>query len=258
MQHHFHNRNGSKNDAASTTKSAISQGTITATKEHLDVNVINRNTQDSLNKLGKIFDKKKVEERQELAQLFAKNADGLLHYYDRDGKFDKVAAHGIVAEITSQIAGNKAGNGFISGAANEALINKIKVWSHGDPAKAQWISAALGATVNGVIGKSSHTGSAVAQYGTKWNESLRETLEAKISEYKDSAAKEAMNEAQYLVNNGYINPSEMVQDYYSLQLSWGEGIKTASTGCIKCICISGLCTRSIRWSTYYNRIWSPA
>jgi hypothetical protein len=170
MQHHFHNRNGSKNDAASTTKSAISQGTITTTKEHLDVNVINRNTQDSLNKLGKIFDKKKAEERQELAQLFAKNADELLHYYDRDGKIDKVAAHGLVAEITSQIAGNKAGNGFISGAANEALINKIKVWSHGDPAKAQWISAALGATVNGVIGKSSHTGSAVAQYGTKWNE----------------------------------------------------------------------------------------
>ncbi|MCH4166470.1 MAG: hemagglutinin repeat-containing protein, partial [Megasphaera sp.] len=148
---------GAKNDAASTTKSAISQGTITTTKEHLDVNVVNRNTQDSLNKLGKIFDKKKVEERQELAQLFAKNADELLHFYDRDGKFDKVAAHGIVAEITSQIAGNKAGNGFISGAANEALINKIKVWSHGDPAKAQWISAALGATVNGVIGKSSHT-----------------------------------------------------------------------------------------------------
>ena len=130
---------------------------------------INRDTAHALQTLDHIFDKQKVEERQELARLFAKNADELLHYYDRDGKFDKALAHGLVAEITSQIAGNKAGSGFAAGMTNELLINKIKEWAGNDPAKAQWISAALGATVNAAVGKNIQTGGATAQYGTKWN-----------------------------------------------------------------------------------------
>lgn len=154
---------------SSTTQSAIAQGTITATKENLNLSKINRDTQHSLNELSKIFDKKKLEERQELAQFFAKNADELLHYYDREGKFDKALAHGIVAEISSQLAGNKAGSGFAAGFTNEALINKIKEWAGYDPAKAQWISAALGATVNTAIGNNEETGADTAQYGTKWN-----------------------------------------------------------------------------------------
>lgn len=56
---------GAKNDASSTTKSAISQGTITTTKEQIDITKINRDTQHALNELDKIFDKKKIEERQD-------------------------------------------------------------------------------------------------------------------------------------------------------------------------------------------------
>ena len=158
---------GAKNDVSSTTQSAIAQGTITATKENLNLSKINRDTQHSLNELSKIFDKKKLEERQELAQFFAKNADELLHYYDREGKFDKALAHGIVAEISSQLAGNKAGSGFAAGFTNEALINKIKEWAGYDPAKAQWISAALGATVNAATGNNEETGANTSQSGTK-------------------------------------------------------------------------------------------
>lgn len=122
-----------------------------------------------LNELGKNFDKKKLEERQELAKLFEKNASALLHNFDKDGSFNKALAHGIVAEISSQIAGNKAGSGFAAGAINEALINKIDKWAGGDPSKMQWISAALGATVNAATGSNISTGAMVAQYGTKWN-----------------------------------------------------------------------------------------
>ena len=160
---------GAAKDAHSVTRSAISQGTIQVTQGVTDVTKINRDTAHALQTLDHIFDKQKVEERQELARLFAKNADELLHYYDRDGKFDKALAHGLVAEITSQIAGNKAGSGFAAGMTNELLINKIKEWAGNDPAKAQWISAALGATVNAAADKNIQTGEATAQYGIKWN-----------------------------------------------------------------------------------------
>ena len=160
---------GTTKDAHSVTRSAISQGTIQVTQGAMDVTKINRDTAHALQTLDHIFDKQKVEERQKLARLFAKNADELLHYYDRDGKFDKALAHGLVAEITSRIAGNKAGSGFAAGMTNELLMNKIKEWAGNDPAKAQWISAALGATVNAAAGKNIQTGGATAQYGTKWN-----------------------------------------------------------------------------------------
>lgn len=160
---------GAQNEASSVTQSVIAPGTIITMKAQTDLSQINRNTAAALHKLDQIFDKKDIKERQELAQLFSKNANELLHYYDRDGKFDKALAHGLVAEISSQIAGNRVGSGLTAGFTNERLINKIKGWSGGDPAKAQWISAALGATVNSAIGKDPQTGSATAQYGTKWN-----------------------------------------------------------------------------------------
>ena len=160
---------GAQDEASSATQSAIAPGTIITTKEQTDLSQINRNTADALHKLDQIFDKKDIQERQELAQLFSKNANELLHQYDRDGTFDKALAHGIVAEISSQIAGNGAGSGFAAGFTNELLIDKIKEWSGGDPAKAQWISAALGATVNEATGNAVESGASSAQDGTKWN-----------------------------------------------------------------------------------------
>jgi cell division septum initiation protein DivIVA len=190
---------GAKNDAASTTKSAISQGTITATKEHLDISTVNRNAKQSLNTLGKIFDKKKVEERQALAQEFAKLAYDRVHYYSKDGSANKILAHAIVAEITSRIAGNKAGKGALADATNEALINKIRVLAKDDPIMVQWISTALGATVNKAIGKDAKTGAALAHYGTKWNfldevlEDVQTTIEE--AEAEADAAAEAVSQA---------------------------------------------------------------
>ena len=222
---------GAAKDAHSVTRSAISQGTIQVTQGAMDVTKINRDTAHALQTLNHIFDKQKVEERQELARLFAKNADELLHYYDRDGKFDKALAHGLVAEITSRIAGNKAGSGFAAGMTNELLINKIKEWAGNDPAKAQWISAALGATVNAAIGENISTGAAVAQYGMKWNNELFDAINSIIDESKESVAKKVMNEANYLVNAGYVNPSNMFSDYETVQIAIGAGIKAASIGC---------------------------
>ena len=59
---------------------------------------LSRDTKDSLNKLDEIFDKKKIEERQELSKLFVKEAFGQLHNWNptsKEGKAAKAIAHGV-------------------------------------------------------------------------------------------------------------------------------------------------------------------
>ena len=61
-----------KDKAGTTTTSAISKGTITITdKENREQSLekMNRNTEDSLSKRKEIFDKAKVEEKQELIHM---------------------------------------------------------------------------------------------------------------------------------------------------------------------------------------------
>ena len=162
----------SEKSAESTTKSVISNGTITTGSSNIDINKISKDTKNSLNKLDTIFDKKKVEERQELARLFAKDAFEQLHYWEpktKEGKAAKALAHAVVAETSARIAGNPKGSGFYAGATNEALIGEIQKIAKSNPAVAQWLSASLGALVNHGLGKSPITGAAEAQYGTKWN-----------------------------------------------------------------------------------------
>uniref|UniRef100_UPI0028E43D8E hemagglutinin repeat-containing protein n=1 Tax=Gemella sanguinis TaxID=84135 RepID=UPI0028E43D8E len=162
----------SSKSSESTTKSAIANGTIKTQSSNIDIDKISRDTESSLNKLDTIFDKKKVEERQELARLFAKDAFEQLHYWKPKTKEEKVAkalAHAVVAESSARIAGNPAGSGFYAGLSNEALIGEIQKISKTNPAVAQWLSAALGAVVNGALVKPMVTGATEAQYGTKWN-----------------------------------------------------------------------------------------
>lgn len=162
----------SSKSSESTTKSAIANGTIKTQSSNIEIDKISRDTESSLNKLDTIFDKKKVEERQELARLFAKDAFEQLHYWKPKTKEEKVAkalAHAVVAESSARIAGNPAGSGFYAGLSNEALIGEIQKISKSNPAVAQWLSAALGAVVNGVLDKPIITGAMESQNGTKYN-----------------------------------------------------------------------------------------
>ena len=163
----------SSKSSSSTTKSAISNGTIEARDANFNMQTLSRDTNTSLNKLDEIFDKKKIEERQELSKLFAKEAFGQLHNWNptsKEGKAAKAIAHGVVAEVSARMAGNKPGSGFYAGATNEALIGEIQKIAKEKPDVAQSLSALLGAAVNGSLGYSPVTGAAEAQYGTKWNQ----------------------------------------------------------------------------------------
>nr|WP_233542449.1 hemagglutinin repeat-containing protein [Veillonella sp. AF42-16] len=167
---------GSKGKASSTTQSAISDGILTVDGKEIDTKTINTNTENTLHQLDKIFDKKKIEERQELARLFAKNAFEEVHrlsdkYHWKEGSPEKVALHAAIGEIAAQLAGNPNGSGAVASGINQLAIKKIidKVGRE-HPDQVQMLSTVLGGTLNSIIGKSYNVGATMASYGSKWND----------------------------------------------------------------------------------------
>lgn len=199
---------GSKGKARSTTQSAISDGILTVDGKEIDTKTINTNTENTLHQLGKIFDKKKIEERQELARLFAKNAFEEVHrlgekYHWKEGGPEKVALHAAIGEIVSQLAGNPNGTGGVAAGINEVAIRKIvdKVGEE-HPDQVQLLSALLGGVTNKLINKSETSGSAIALLGTKWN--YEGPLDKwKYPFYATIGADGEYHYYQYIRNGGY-------------------------------------------------------
>ena len=92
-----------KDKEGTTTKSAVAKGTITITdkeNQKQDIEKLNRNTEDSLNKLKEIFDKTKVEERKQLLEELGIVGNRAIHEMAshngwKDGSAEKVAIHGM-------------------------------------------------------------------------------------------------------------------------------------------------------------------
>ena len=247
-----------KDKAGTTTTSAVSKGTLTITdkeNQKQDITELNKDTENSLNKLKEIFDKTKVEERKRLLEELGIVGNRAIHEIAshngwKDGSTEKIALHGMLGAITSAKSGGSALSGLIAGGANEYAIEYLKQtkgkdWINKHPDTVQNISAAFGGILSKMTGGSGHTGAYISQMGTKWNE-LDEEMEAReavkeiiekevwnqIENSKESTAKEVMRKAHYLVDKGIIDPTNMIGDYVSTQLSLGEGLKAGAVGCI--------------------------
>ena len=179
-----------KGKAGTTTRSAISKGTITITdkeNQKQDIEKLNRNTENSLNKLKEIFDKTKVEERKRLLEELGIVGNRAIHEIAshngwKDGSTEKIALHGMLGAITSAKSGGSALSGLIAGGANEYAIGYLKKtkgkdWINKHPDTVQNISAAFGGILSKMTGGSGHTGAYISQVGTKWNEYLLTQLE---------------------------------------------------------------------------------
>ena len=154
-------------DAGSTTKSAVAAGTIDIRENPTqDISALSRDTANSLNELGRIFDKKTIEEQQELAAVFGEEAFRLLHNMKDDGSGRKIAAHAIIGGLMSQITGAGFASGAIGAGLNEALIKSLKGL---DPGTAQIVSAVIGAAAAKAIDGNAQAGASAAASGTKWN-----------------------------------------------------------------------------------------
>ena len=178
-------------DAASTTKSAIAPGSIDVRENpHQDLSALNRDTSNALNELGRIFDKKKIEEQQKLASVFGEEAFKLAHKLPNDGKGTKILVHAAIGGIMSSITGAGFTSGAVGAGLNETVIKEIAKIP--DPGTAQIVSAIVGAAAAKAVGGTAGAGASGAASGTKWNYLLvnqynrmrRELAAAKTEEEK--------------------------------------------------------------------------
>ena len=228
-------------EAESTTKAAISKGTIeilNKENQKQDINNLNRDTNNSLNKLGEIFDKTKVEERQELANLFGELAYNEIHKLAernnwQEGCAEKNALHALVGGIMSELTGN----GFLAGASastvNEMVQKKLSEQFEGEPDKHQWASAIIGGVVSQLVAGNAHAGASTAASGTKNNELLtkEEIIEimfadGRAEEYLKQKGVSVNDEDIFLLKEAMKNICDENLDSDAIMLSYGATFNT--------------------------------
>ena len=163
-----------------------------------DLSDLSRSTSNALNELGRIFDKKKIEEQQELAAVFGEEAYRLAHNLKDDGSGRKILVHAAIGGIMSSITGAGFTSGAVGAGLNEAVIKEIDKIAKHDPGAAQIVSAIIGAAAARAVGGTAGAGAAAS--GTKWN-LLREEdyneKERRLAEATTEDERQAI-EAEYL------------------------------------------------------------
>ena len=202
-----------KDKAGSTTKAAIAKGTIVITdkkNQNQDISTLNRDTQNSLNKLKEIFDKSKVEEKQELLGMMEKYGNQAIHAYAesrgwKDGSAEKVLLHGAFGALMGDMGTGETLAGALSGSIHEYVmgyLNRTKSpeWVRKHPDTVEWLSTGLGAVIGKVSDASISSMAGISLDATKWNEyqNIRE-LRDKIERLKASGALNLLRDNEYVV-----------------------------------------------------------
>ncbi|BBB90455.1 hemagglutinin repeat-containing protein [Methylomusa anaerophila] len=156
-------------EASSTTKSAISLGTIDIRSNPTqDISNLNRTPEGSINALGKIFDKQTVKEQQELANLFGQEAFKAIGNLGlTEGSPEKVFLDAFAGGLMAQLGGGS----FASGAAGAGFnqLVQLELAKITDPALHQWASAVVGIAAASVVGGNAQTGASTAVSETRNN-----------------------------------------------------------------------------------------
>ena len=203
-----------KGKAGSITYAAIADSIITTTKEKTDKE-IRHNTENALNTLSEIFDKKKIEEKQEYVNILSQVGYRLIGniadrkeselkrkaeearknnnrmeaetYEKAAGKWsesgsNRILLHGVMGAILSKEAGNGTGKGLTGAGLNAALqtqLGKIK-----DKELHKIASAAIGY----IAGK--ETGAAIAWQATTFNYLTHEQYKQYLDDMKNAKTEE--------------------------------------------------------------------
>jgi len=203
-----------KGKAGSITYAAIADSIITTTKEKTDKE-IRHNTENALNTLSEIFDKKKIEEKQEYVNILSQvgyrligdiaghkenelykkaekarkeNNSILAEKYEKEAKkwsesgTNRIAMHGIMGALVSKEAGAGMTKG-LTGAGLNALLQK-ELGKIKDKEVHKIASAAIGYLAGG------KTGAAIAHQATTFNYLTHEQYEQYLDDMKNAKTEE--------------------------------------------------------------------
>ena len=186
---------GAHDKSSSTTQSAISEGIIKENGRMVDVKRINTDIEHSLNTLHAIFDRKSIEEKQELANLFSINGNEAIHQIAKhegwnDGDPRKVALHTLFGGATASLGGSNYAEGAYIGGITEVMMPELKKWAgtitgpdgkqYVNPEKLQQIAYILGYATNKSLGQNGQSGAYVARMSAKYNQGFE------LSEFMDN------------------------------------------------------------------------
>ena len=209
-----------KGKAGSTTYAAIADSIITTTKEKTDKE-ISHDTTNALNTLSEIFDKKKIEEKQEYVNILSQvgyrligdiaghkenelykkaekarkeNNSILAEKYEKEAKkwsesgTNRIAMHGIMGALVSKEAGAGMAKG-LTGAGLNALLQK-ELGKIKDPEVHKMASAAIGYLAGG------KTGAAIAHQATTFNYLTHEQYKQYLDDMKNAKTEEEKKRLQ--------------------------------------------------------------
>ena len=209
-----------KGKAGSTTYAAIADSIITTTKEKTDKE-ISHDTANALNTLSEIFDKKKIEEKQEYVNILSQvgyrligdiaghkenelnkkaekarkeNNSILAEKYEKEAKkwsesgTNRIAMHGIMGALVSKEAGAGMTKG-LTGAGLNALLQK-ELGKIKDPEVHKMASAAIGYLAGG------KTGAAIAHQATTFNYLTHEQYKQYLDDMKNAKTEEEKKRLQ--------------------------------------------------------------
>ena len=209
-----------KGKAGSITYAAIADSIITTTKEKTDKE-ISHDTTNALNTLSEIFDKKKIEEKQEYVNILSQvgyrligdiaghkenelykkaekarkeNNSILAEKYEKEAKkwsesgTNRIAMHGIMGALVSREAGAGMTKG-LTGAGLNALLQK-ELGKIKDPEVHKIASAAIGYLAGG------KTGAAIAWQATTFNYLTHEQYKQYLDDMKNAKTEEEKKRLQ--------------------------------------------------------------
>ena len=209
-----------KGKAGSITYAAIADSIITTTKEKTDKE-ISHDTTNALNTLSEIFDKKKIEEKQEYVNILSQvgyrligdiaghkenelnkkaekarkeNNSILAEKYEKEAKkwsesgTNRIAMHGIMGALVSREAGAGMTKG-LTGAGLNALLQK-ELGKIKDPEVHKMASAAIGYLAGG------KTGAAIAHQATTFNYLTHEQYKQYLDDMKNAKTEEEKKRLQ--------------------------------------------------------------
>ena len=211
-----------KGKAESITKSAVSEGAITITdKEHQkqDISDLNRDTKNTLNQLEKIFDKEKVQERQALANEFAKLGAEKIGDIAKEKCWDKndtrrTLLHGLLGGITAKLGGNNVLSGVMAEGGMESLQPLLDNFLKDHPDMREEVASIFGYCAGKLFGGDGDVGAATAWSGTKFN-----WINHKDAEDYDEKIKQAENDGNTDEAEYYRKKSQLQDDYTNELLS---------------------------------------